>query len=71
MHIEKSAIKMVKVGHYMIYIGKNQQYCQPNGPTTSIFLWDMNNAKWCNGLYIQFRQSFAKETFSYDEHLKS
>ena len=21
--------------------------------------------------YIQFRQSFAKETFSYDEHLKS
>ena len=24
-----------------------------------------------NGLYIEFRQSFAKETFSYDEHLKS
>ena len=35
------------------------------------FLWDMNNAKWCNGFYIQFRQSFAKETFSYDEHFKS
>ena len=35
------------------------------------FLWDMNKKKWCNGLYIQFRQSFAKETFSYDEHLKS
>ena len=25
----------------------------------------------CGGFYIQFRQSFAKETFSYDEHLKS
>ena len=24
-----------------------------------------------NGFYIQFRQSFAKETFSYDEYLKS
>ena len=35
------------------------------------FLWDMNKTKWCNGFYIQFRQSFAKETFSYDEHLKS
>ena len=35
------------------------------------FLWDMNNTKWCNGFYIEFRQHFAKETFSYDEHLKS
>ena len=35
------------------------------------FLWDMNYAKWCNGFYIQFRQTFAKEAFSYDEHLKS
>ena len=35
------------------------------------FLWDMNSKKWCNGFYIQFRQSFAKETFSYDVHLKS
>ena len=35
------------------------------------FLWDMNKTKWCNGFYIEFRQSFAKETFSYDEHLKS
>ena len=35
------------------------------------FLWDMNNTKWCNGFYIEFRQNFAKETFSYDEHLKS
>ena len=35
------------------------------------FLWDMNITKWCNGFYIEFRQSFAKETFSYDEHLKS
>ena len=34
-------------------------------------LWDMNNTKWCNGFYIEFRQSFAKKTFSYDEHLKS
>ena len=27
--------------------------------------------KWCSGFYIEFRQNFAKETFSYDEHLKS
>ena len=25
----------------------------------------------CNSFYIEFRQNFAKETFSYDEHLKS
>ena len=25
----------------------------------------------CNGFHIEFRQNFAKETFSYDEHLKS
>ena len=31
----------------------------------------MNNTKWCNGFSISSRQSFAKETFSYDEHLKS
>ena len=36
-----------------------------------ILLWDMNIAKWCNGFYIEFRQIFAKETFVYDEHLKS
>ena len=35
------------------------------------FLWDMDKRKWCNGSYIKFRQSFAKETFSYDEYLKS
>ena len=35
------------------------------------FLWDMNNTKYCNGFDIEFRQTFAKETFSYDEHLKS
>ena len=35
------------------------------------FLWDMNDSKWYIGFYIQFRQSFAKETFSYDEYLKS
>ena len=35
------------------------------------FLRDMNNTKWCNGFYIEYRQSFAKETFSYDEYLKS
>ena len=34
-------------------------------------LLDMNNTKWCNGFYIECRQNFAKETFSYDEHLKS
>ena len=31
----------------------------------------MNRTKWCNGLYIEFRQNFAKETLSYDEHFKS
>ena len=43
------------------------------GPTAIrlAFLWDMNNKKWCNGFYIEFRQSFAKETLSYDEYLKS
>ena len=35
------------------------------------FLWDMNKTKWCNGFYIEFRQNFAKETFYYDENLKS
>ena len=35
------------------------------------FLWDMDKTKCCNGFYIQFRQTFAKETFSYDEYLKS
>ena len=35
------------------------------------FLWDMNLKKYCNGFYIQFKQSFTKETFSYDEYLKS
>ena len=34
-------------------------------------LWEMNNTKWSDGFYIQFTQSFAKETFSYDEYLKS
>ena len=33
-------------------------------------LWDMNNTKWCNDFYIKFRQSFTKETFSYDKRLK-
>ena len=27
--------------------------------------------KCCNGFYNEFRQDFAKETFPYDEHLKS
>ena len=30
-----------------------------------------NNTKWFNSLYIEFRQNFTKETFSYDENLKS
>ena len=34
-------------------------------------LRDLNDAKWCNGFYIEFKQNFTKETFSYDEHLKS
>ena len=47
----------------------------PCGPSThevgANILLDMNNTKWCDGFYIEFRQSFAKETFSYDEHLTS
>ena len=35
------------------------------------FVLDMINTKGCNGFSIEFRQSFAKETFSYDEYLKS
>ena len=35
------------------------------------FLWDMNNTKCCIGFDFEFRPSFAKETFSYDEYLKS
>ena len=27
------------------------------------FLWDLNNTKWCNHFYIEFRQHFTKETF--------
>ena len=34
-------------------------------------LYDMNNTKWCDGFYIEFRQNFVKETFSYDEYLKN
>ena len=33
--------------------------------------WHLNDTKWCNGFYIEFRQNFTKETFSYGEHLKS
>ena len=35
------------------------------------YLWDLNNTKCFNGFYFEFRQSFAKETFSNDELLKS
>ena len=35
------------------------------------FLWDIDETKCCNGFYIQYRQTFVKETFSYDEYLKS
>ena len=41
------------------------------GKVGKICLLLYNNTKWCNGFYIQFRQNFTKETFSYDEHLKS
>ena len=36
-----------------------------------LFFKKQNILKWYNGFYIEFRQNFAKETFSYDEHLKS
>ena len=31
----------------------------------------MNKTKLCNGFYIKFRQSFAKETLSYDRYSES
>ena len=31
----------------------------------------MDKTNWCNGFCIEFRQSFIKETYSYDEYLKS
>ena len=40
--------------------------CFANGQRVHFF-WNVVS----NGFYIQFRQSFAKEAFSYDEHLKS
>ena len=42
-----------------------------NRPCRGSLKTNLDNKKWDNGLYIQFRQSFAKETFSYDERLKS
>ena len=42
----------------------------PYGLQLAFFLWDMNSKKCCNGFDIEFRQNFAKETLSYDEHLK-
>ena len=30
----------------------------------------MDKTNWCNGFYVQFRHSFTKETFSYNEYLK-
>ena len=35
------------------------------------FLTGYGKTKWCNGFYTEFRQSFAKETLSYNEMLKS
>ena len=35
------------------------------------FLYIIWKPNWCNGFYIEFRQCFAKETFSYDEYSKS
>ena len=36
-----------------------------------LILRDMNKTKCSNGLYSEFRQTFAKETFSSGENLKS
>ena len=50
---------------------EDRRQIDPNLKHKDGFLWDMNNKKWSNGFYIQFKQSFAKETLSYDELLKS
>ena len=55
------------IRHSHIFGTKKKPSCKGN----LHFLWDMHNKKCCNGFYIQFRQTFAKETFSYDEHLIS
>ena len=50
---------------------KSKLYCGPNGPTASIFYGIWIKQSGAMVFCIQCRQSFAKETFSYDEHLKS
>ena len=55
----------------ILQIWKKAWSAQPQGSNFKHFLWDINKTKWCNGFYIEFRQNFAKESFSYDEHLKS
>ena len=35
------------------------------------FGWVMDQKNLCNDFYIQFRQSFAKEIFSYDERFRN
>ena len=49
---------------------KSVQMNYKGGPKFFKIGWKYQDCDNCNGFYIQFRQTFAKETFSYDEHLK-
>ena len=51
---------LVNIGESEEKIGKSAE--------NIFFLWDMDKTKGCNGFNIQFRQSFTKKTFSYNEH---
>ena len=44
---------------------------QLENQTVKFRIDDSNNKNRSSGFYVEFRQSFAKETFSYDEYLKS
>ena len=59
------------VHNFMLVSLKDEDYFVESKLYCGHFLWDLNNTKWCNGFYTEFRQHLAKETFSYDEHLKS
>ena len=63
-YILKRPLVNFKINKYTKYVLSKDMFNLSN------FLWDMNNSKLCHSSYIEFRQSFAKETFSYDELLK-
>ena len=65
--------------HKVAYLGKSwKRPLQSKFPLKQIqYIYEnelqltLDKAKCCNGFYIQFRQTFAKETLSNDNYLKS